>query len=152
MTLFNKNRRPILSDLPKPNFEIPNFSENTKKEGFPEYKPIIPNFSSIKSEVNKFQEKPLFEEQEEQEEQPKQQQPQIGEDTDLFVKIDKYEQAMRILESIKDGFKRTEDILKNLQTIKQKEDREITTWNSQIQKLKEKVVSVDSVLFESKKR
>ena len=132
---------------------MPNFSE-TKKEPFPEYKPIIPDFSSIKSEVSRPQEKPLFEEHEKEIEPQQSQEPpqQMGEDTDLFIKVDKYEQAMRILEGVKDSFRKTEDILKNLQTIKQKEDREITTWNAQIQKLKEKIVSVDSILFESKKR
>ncbi|MBL7147877.1 MAG: hypothetical protein ISS82_03565 [Nanoarchaeota archaeon] len=154
MVLFNKKKKDTLSDLPKPSFNISRLPDLPRKESFEEYKPIIPDFSRIKLEVNKPkfempQQEPEFEEPEFEEQ--KIQEPVKKEDTDLFVKVGKYEQAMKSLEEVKDSFKKTEDILKNLQTIKQNEDKEISNWYAQIQKLKNKIISVDSVLFESKK-
>jgi len=152
MALFNKKRTNILSDLPKPSFDIPRFSDANKKESFPEYKPIIPDFSSIKSEISKPQQQFNEIEEEQSMEAPSIEQPLMkAADSDLFVKVNKYEQAMKALDELKDSFNRTEGILKNLQVVKQQEDREIANWTSQIQKLKNKVISIDSTLFESKK-
>ena len=159
MVLFHKKKKDIFSDLPKQSFNLPKLPELPKRvEQFQEYRPIIPDFSKIKSEVNKPNfDLPMEELKflEPEIEEPKFEQPKIEqppkEDTELFIKVNKYEQAMKVLEEIKDSFKKTENILKNLQTIKQTEDKEISDWNSKIQNLKNKIISVDSVLFESKK-
>lgn len=146
MALFNKKKKNIFLDLPRPNLNFP----LQRSDSFPEYKPIIPDFSTIKSEINK----PKIDEFdiEEEPEQPiLEEHAPKPESANLFIKVSNYEQAMRLLEDIKDSFRKTEDILKNLRTIKQQEDKEIITWNSQIQKLKNKVISVESTLFDSKK-
>lgn len=156
MAILNKKNKNPVSDLPRPSFDLPRFPKLPRRETFEEYKPIIPDFSAIKSEVNKpqLQQLNIFEDEPKPEPQ-KVSQPKFEEspkdDKELFIKVEKYEHAMKILEDLKDSFKRTEDILQNLQTIKQHEDKEITNWTAQIQKLKNKIISVDSILFESKK-
>ena len=157
MASFNKKNKDILSDLPKPNFNLPKFPDlPSKKETFQEYKPIIPSFSDIKFEVNK--PKPILPSENSEIEEfnfaetfSRKGTPINKENEELFVKVEKYEQAMKVLSDLKDSFKKTEDILKSLQTIKSEEDKEINKWTSEIQRLKNKVISIDSTLFGSKK-
>lgn len=147
MDIFNKKKKNIFLDLPKPNLNFP----LQKPDLFQEYKPIIPDFSTIKSEINK-PKTDDFNIEEEMIEQPiMEEHAPRPESTNLFIKVINYEQAMKLLEDIKDSFRKTEDILKNLRTIKQQEDKEIINWNSQIQRLKNKIISVESTLFDSKK-
>jgi len=72
----------------------------------------------------------------------------IVKDNTLFVKIDKYQEAMRTLNLIKEGLMNTEHILGKLRQIKSQEDNEIEQWHEQIKRIKQKVLFIDKNLFE----
>jgi len=69
-------------------------------------------------------------------------------DNTLFVKIDKYKESMRTLNLIKESLMNTEHILNKLHQIKSQEDSEIQQWHDQIKRIKQKIVFMDTNLFE----
>ncbi len=68
----------------------------------------------------------------------------------LFVKIDKYEDAVRTVDKIKEDLRKTDEILGRLEAIKSKEDAELDAWHNDIKKVKDRLLHIDRVLFETK--
>ncbi|MAF35688.1 hypothetical protein CL622_01050 [archaeon] len=71
-----------------------------------------------------------------------------GDQRTFFVKIDKYEQAVDLLKQIKELTEDAGNVLTKLKDIKQKEDQDITQWETQLEQLNSKLLAVDSALFQ----
>ena len=66
----------------------------------------------------------------------------------LFIKIDKYENSMAILNSIKEKLDEANSIVSELRQIRRDEDEQLDEWSEHIRAIKEKLTNVDSMLFE----
>ncbi len=72
-----------------------------------------------------------------------------GEEKPLFVRIENYKDAMKMLERIKEELKRTDEVLEKLNEIRNNEERELEAWHSEVRKLKDRLLEIDRKLFES---
>lgn len=140
MGLFSpkkKDEPKVLSHLP----EFPRLSEEPK---FPTYEPQfkqLPEERDVDIPVRK----PVF--------SPRQIDMESSrsssiEEKPLFVKIDRYKEALSSINDIKNKLKEIESILSKLEEIKSEEDKELATWRDNIDTIKEKLISVDKRLFE----
>ncbi|MAG20245.1 hypothetical protein CL618_02325 [archaeon] len=81
-------------------------------------------------------------------------QPQMREsrnlDEPVFVKIDKYKNAVSSLSDIQSKVKEAEAAMKKLNELKELEDREMTHWHETVESIKDKLLSIDKKLFEVK--
>jgi len=66
----------------------------------------------------------------------------------LFVKIERYKEALEKMEHIKEKIIEAERILRNLDEMKRQEDEELTRWHQDLETIKSKILSVDKSLFE----
>jgi hypothetical protein len=62
----------------------------------------------------------------------------------VFVKIDKFYEAVKKLAEIKVKIGEIDQSLEKLRAIKNKEDQELKAWESEVQSVKEKVSSIDA--------
>ena len=65
----------------------------------------------------------------------------------VFVKISKFQTASRDLEAVKTSLAEVESTLKEFKQVKLKEDKEVELWTQQIEAVKEKLSSIDSLIF-----
>ncbi|MBS3134144.1 hypothetical protein J4214_02840 [Candidatus Woesearchaeota archaeon] len=72
-----------------------------------------------------------------------------GNEKPLFVKIENYKDAIKMLERMKEELRKTDDILIKLNEIRSNEERELETWHSEVRKLKDRLLEIDKKLFES---
>lgn len=164
MGLFSLTKKPAEKSPEQPSFpKFPDVHEGEMPE-FPAYEPTI---GEIKKEITKPEEfeVPIRDKRTEQKSmfgaqiEPTQQftppkmdfsapkMPQEGKT--LFIKIDKYKEAMHDINSLKTKIAEAERILSNLEEIKTEEDSKLSKWNSEIQEIKEKLLSLDKNLFEA---
>lgn len=73
---------------------------------------------------------------------------QLIEEKPVFIKIEKYREALEKLSKIKEELEKVEERLSRIEEIQTKEDKEIESWRSDINSIKQKLLSVDSKLFE----
>lgn len=66
----------------------------------------------------------------------------------LFVKIERYREAVAKMEHIKDKIVEAEKILAKLDEMKRKEDEELSRWHQDLETIKNKIIAVDRNLFE----
>ncbi len=131
MGLFSKKKKKKLRELPLLPEEKP--AEASKE--FPVYEPQL---SRIEHELGpKPPTLPI--------EKPK---TIFTEEKPIYIKIDKYKSAIKTLEEIKSKLIEAEKILNNLRKLKNEENEEFENWRSDIEEIKEKLLSVDKNLFE----
>jgi len=65
----------------------------------------------------------------------------------LFVKIEKYDEAINNMDMIKNKLKDAQKILASLQQIKKEEDRSLQGWHSDLNLIMEKINHIDQILF-----
>jgi len=65
----------------------------------------------------------------------------------IFVRIDKFEDSLKILESSKKKIKEMEDLLRETRALKQKEEEELSSWEAEIDQLKKQLEKVDRDIF-----
>ncbi|MBL7100860.1 MAG: hypothetical protein ISS23_02820 [Nanoarchaeota archaeon] len=65
----------------------------------------------------------------------------------LFVKIERYKEAVVKMDHIKEVIGEAEQILKKLDEIKRQEDEELIKWHQDLETIKTKILSVDKNLF-----
>jgi hypothetical protein len=142
--MFNKKAMP---NIPRP------IHNDIKEQQFPDLSGMdlsIPSYNPIVKETPSYP-KPMprrIEEQQFDNPLAKPSTRNMVKDNILFVKIDKYQEAIRTLNLIKEGLMNTEHILGKLQQIKSQEDNEIQQWHEQIKRIKQKVLFIDKNLFE----
>ena len=138
MGLFKKERSP---DLPSPPNKFSDMPGLDDEDDFPKYNPTM-NFDEHNDEVSKVPQikMPKFKEGNDQiariERKP------------LFIKIDKYEDAVAILNSIKDRLDDATLMINELREIRRNEDTQLDEWSEHIKSVKEKLVNLDNTLFE----
>lgn len=126
---------------------LPDFSRLPELPKLPSYEPEIkiPEINEIKSAitpeipVRKPQPMRIMEKQPEK---------MVFEEKPLFVKIDKYKEAIQTIDGIRAKLKEAEIILEELTKIKDKEDQEFNSWRADINDIKQKLLDVDKNLFE----
>jgi hypothetical protein len=65
----------------------------------------------------------------------------------IFIKIDKFHDALDKFKEVKKKVGDIEDSLKTIKELKGKEEAELREWEEEISKIKEKVATIDSSLF-----
>lgn len=132
MGLFKKKKEEMKQKIKPPTF--PGLPEHN----FPTYEPTFPSSSSsldnIKRAVQDFdhEERPLI----------------VPEEKAIFVKVEKYKEAIDTLEIIKEKLKTAHAVLNELRELKNKEEAELEEWQNTINDIKEKLTLVDNNLFE----
>ena len=128
MAIFKSKYNKSLQDLPKP--------ENLKLEV-----PIFSSKPSLETFENKFDEDIRGS-------IGRRDIPSIGSKKPLFVKIEKYDEAVNNIEIIKNKLKDAYKILESLQQIKKEEDHALQSWHGDLNAIKEKINYIDGVLFD----
>lgn len=72
----------------------------------------------------------------------------VDETKPIFVKIEKYKTALDLIDQIKSKIAEAENILSEMEHLKENEDKELDNWKQQLTKIKENLLSVDKNLFE----
>jgi chromosome segregation ATPase len=67
----------------------------------------------------------------------------------IYIKIDKFQEALKKFEEVKSKLGEIENTLENLKETKQKEEQEIAEWENEVKSIKEKVSTIDASIFSS---
>ncbi len=130
MALFKKKKEEIKQKIRPPTF--PGLPEHD----FPSYEPTFQSSSldNIKRAVQDFgqEERPMM----------------VQEEKAIFVKVEKYKEAIDTLEIIKEKLKTAQAVLNELRELKSKEEAELEEWQNTINDIKSKLTLVDNNLFE----
>lgn len=70
------------------------------------------------------------------------------EERPLFIKIERYKDALRDLDRLKEKVSEAEHILGELDSVRAEEDRRLETWKSDLKAIKDRLLSIDKHLFE----
>ena len=141
MALFNKKDK--LPDLPSPPDKYSDFSQDDNMD-FPSYTPAV-NMDQDFGKKPRISPMPIPEfPREEQHEMH----PSMMDKRPLFIKIDKYETAMGVMQSIREKLDEADGIVSELRQIRKDEDEQLDEWSEHIRAIKEKLMGVDSMLFE----
>jgi len=65
----------------------------------------------------------------------------------VFVKISKFRESADNFEKIKDKVEELENTIREIKTIREKEEDELNEWEADIQSIKEKIEVIDKSLF-----
>ena len=138
MAFFKKKDLP---DLPSPPDKFSDSSEYSDDD-FPRYTPAM-NFDADKIGMKSKMPMPIPE-------FPKEEHSEMGghDRRPLFIKIDKYEDAIATLNSIRDKLEEASNIISELRQIRRDEDTQLDEWSEHIRSVKEKLMNVDGMLFE----
>ena len=71
----------------------------------------------------------------------------IKETEPLFIRIDKFEESLRIFQDSMERITEIEELLKETKEIKEKEEKELETWENEIRTIKEQIDKVDKNIF-----
>tara|TARA_Y100000310_G_C20530116_1_gene737990 strand:+ start:74 stop:640 length:567 start_codon:yes stop_codon:yes gene_type:complete len=71
-----------------------------------------------------------------------------GSSKPIFVKLSNYKSAKTSLNKIKELAKEAEGLLTDLNQTREEEDRELSKWKSDIEKIKDNLLSIDKKMFE----
>jgi hypothetical protein len=152
MGIFNKKKEvdkelPSLPSLP----EMPTFPELPKERGAP-----LMNLQQFTVSV------PQLPSEFESRTQPRSMVMEIGEEEKkgmteiaklkeqpIFVKIDKYREAVMNLEMIKKKLQETSNLLEKIKETRAKEEEELNIWVEEVNTIKEKIEMIDKKLFGS---
>lgn len=75
-------------------------------------------------------------------------QEKVNQETEpIFIRIDKFEDSLKIFEQTKKQIKELESLLTQTKELKQREDQELSSWESELQQLKSKIEKVDKDIF-----
>ncbi len=141
MGLFSKKKEPeVKPELPPLKFpELPSEQkEQVAQPAQPQAEEISPKEEQIIKEAiapakPAVEEKPI---------------PKMEEEKPLFVKIEKYKEVMTTLSELKSKLKNASDILNELDKIKEDEEKELASWHSDLEAIKERLMKIDQTLFE----
>ena len=65
----------------------------------------------------------------------------------IFIRIDKFEESMKIFQEIKSQISEIEDLIRNTKEIKTKEDEELSSWEKEMQSIKDQIEKVNQEIF-----
>ncbi len=78
--------------------------------------------------------------------QPRYEAPRSGKP--LFVQIDEYNRIIETVNNLKFSLQEAERILGSLKQLKEKENEELSRWDAHLNKVKDKLLTIDKRLFE----
>ncbi len=141
MPLFKKKEKvPELPPIELPSYE-PILEKKEEKPATPEEKPAAKELEiPIRKKIEK-PERPEVEPETKGFEIEKREGP-------LFVRIDKYKEALHSLEYIKNRIKEAEHVLDEIDRLRMEEARELEHWKNELKAIKDKLLGVDKKLFE----
>lgn len=161
MGLFSLTKKPEEKKPLQQPVSLPEFP-SVHEEEMPEFPAYEPTIGEIKKEITKQQEvdipvrekrtdnKSMFSAQVQQFVQPAEfsSQKMPSGSQPLFVKIERYKEAMHDLNNLKAKISEAERILLSLDHLKTEEDAKLNSWNAEIQDIKQRLLSLDRNLFE----
>ena len=65
----------------------------------------------------------------------------------IFIRIDKFEEGLKIFEKTKEKILDIENMLKDIKKIKEEEERELELWENEMQIIKNRIEKVDRDIF-----
>ncbi|GEM_PF-551934 len=65
----------------------------------------------------------------------------------VFIRIDKFEESIKIFQDIKSQISEIEKLIKNTKEIKAKEEEELSSWEKEIQTIKNQIEKVNQDIF-----
>ena len=65
----------------------------------------------------------------------------------VFIRIDKFEEAMKIFHETRRKISEIERVLEDIKREKEKEDRELSAWESEIKEMKSQIEKIDKDIF-----
>lgn len=65
----------------------------------------------------------------------------------VFVRIDKFQESLKTFEEAKKKISDMEKLLKNINMVKEEEEKELNAWQNEIQMIKKKIEKVDQDIF-----
>jgi len=65
----------------------------------------------------------------------------------LFVKLDKFREAVLKFNEVKDKVSEIERTLEKIREVKEREEQELKSWEEEVRSIKEKISNIDSSLF-----
>lgn len=65
----------------------------------------------------------------------------------VFIRVDKFEEALKVFDKTKDRISEIEVLLKETKELKQKEEEELSLWEKEIQEVKTQIEKVDKDIF-----
>lgn len=65
----------------------------------------------------------------------------------VFIRLDKFEDAMHTFEKIKEQVSEIEHLLRDTKEIKAKEDEELSSWENEIQSIKSEIEKINQDIF-----
>ena len=71
-------------------------------------------------------------------------------DEPLFVKVEKYKDVVETLVKIKAKIAEADNLLNELRSLRDKEQKELEDWQARLEEIKEKLLYIDKNLFEVK--
>ena len=165
MGLFSRKKKEdnrILPSLPEfPKFpgesNLPFYDEqlHEAKESLPPVPPQRPDFTKTQATPDFFEKKvisPKFRDDLDFDDIPQRRSSltlEKRDDKPVFVKIDKYRESMKTLESIKSKLEEADNLLKNLTRLRQDEERELDDWQNSLNEIRQKLLKIDKDLFEA---
>ncbi len=66
----------------------------------------------------------------------------------LFVKIDKYRNALKAIDNLKAKIREAEGVLAEVNSVRQQEDQKLEEWRRDLKDIREKLLTIDQNLFE----
>lgn len=65
----------------------------------------------------------------------------------IFIRIDKFEESLKIFEKTKERISEVEKMLKDIKRVREEEEEELQIWEEEIQNLKNQIEKVDQDIF-----
>ncbi len=65
----------------------------------------------------------------------------------LFVRIDKFESALRDFDEISVKIRKIDDLISEIRTLREKEDREFSEWEKDLHTIRSRLDNIDRTLF-----
>ena len=75
------------------------------------------------------------------------QEPKIKKSGQVFIKIDKFEESLKIFELTKNKISEMEKLLEDIKELKEKEEKELDYWMAEIQTIKNQTEKVERDIF-----
>ena len=144
---------PSLPDLPDlPNFDnhpetkevhkLPSFPSSQTGEKFSQ-KSIKNAVDELENNENKIPQPPKI--------TPEQispmQKPVTLEREPIFIRLDKFEESLNIFKRTKEKISEVEELLKQTKELKEKENQELASWETDVQQIKNQIEKVDKNIF-----
>ena len=156
MGLFSRKKQtelprlPRLPDIPDLDFDsnhdLPTYEEQIKDQPMARSKPIeLPRLDEPKRPMfprlneTRYNSSPRVEDV---------RSVSMMDDKPIFVKIEKYKEALRTIKDIKERVNDAEGILRKIHGIRRTEEAELLHWEKELSDIKTKMLKIDKGLFE----